>query len=338
MKSDDGNFGYPMNLHAYATRGIIWGQRKVFKEWLKGRVAGHGMMPLDYRGQAANDAIRELILSRKPCLVARFGCVELEATLRGYDISRPGSRLKKFAQLFTGSCGPFWWDNSIKAGMLRTTGVFPADEATLMRFAECSLESARPIDILGTWNAREWFLSRQFFPKAKAVHLDDLNAFRYEKPWTSALEGRRVLVVHPFDETIRSQYARRELLFADKAVLPPFELLTYKPVTSFLGLETPYRDWFEALDKMCRDIAALDFDVAILGCGAYGMPLGAFIKQKLGRQAVHLGGVTQILFGIRGGRWDNFPMINRFYNDAWVRPGDSERPANFRQHEGGAYW
>jgi len=41
----DKDFGYPMNLRAYATRGVIWGPRKVFKQGLKGRVSGHGMMP-----------------------------------------------------------------------------------------------------------------------------------------------------------------------------------------------------------------------------------------------------------------------------------------------------
>ena len=45
------------------------------------------------------------------------------------------------------------------------------------------------------------------------------------------------------------------------------------------------------------------FDVAIIGCGAYGMPLGAMLKDA-GKTVIHLGGVTQILFGIKGKRWD----------------------------------
>ena len=56
------------------------------------------------------------------------------------------------------------------------------------------------------------------------------------------------------------------------------------------------------------------------------------------KQAVHLGGITQFLFGIKGTRWDGNTFYNRFYNDAWVRPGDAERPDNFKRHEGGAYW
>lgn len=333
-KSED--FGYPMNLHAYFTRGIIWSQRLLFSRLLNG-INDHRPIPLDFSGQTANDYIRELLMRDEPCLVARFGCVELDAILRGYDISRSDSLLKKTLSLLPGNYGPFWWDNSIRAGLLRTTGVFPADDATLMRFSERALADSRTLDVLGTWNARECELRKKFFPNCKAVGLTDLDSFCFENPWTSALAGKRVLVVHPFSRSIASQYARREKLFVDSQVLPDFELTTYRPVSSFLGLKTPYKDWFEALDKMCADIVKIDFDVALIGCGAYGMSIGAFVKNKLRKKAVHLGGVTQMLFGIKGGRWDG-GSYSRFYNEFWVRPGDEERPDNYHVHEGGAYW
>ncbi len=334
--SPDNDFGYPMNLHAYLTRGIIWTQRLVFSRLLNG-VNDHRPIPPDFTGRAANDHIRRLLEGGAPCLVARFGCVELDAVLRGYDISRRCPKAKKALSLLTGAFGPFWWDNSIRAGLLRTTGVFPADDATLMKFSARALEDARSLDVLASWNARELELKKLFFPTCKAVNLNGLDAFAYRDPWTSALAGKRVLVVHPFCRTIAAQFARRERLFADPAVLPAFELVTYRPVTSFLGLKTPFRDWFEALDAMCADIAKIDFDIALIGCGAYGMSIGAFVKSRLHKQAVHLGGVTQMLFGIKGGRWDESDY-SRFYNEFWVRPGDEERPANYRCLENGAYW
>lgn len=331
------DFGYPLDFRAYVTRGIIWTQRKVFSYWFNG-VNDHRPIPPDFCGQEANDQIRIMLATGRPCLVARFGCVELDAIMRGYDIGRKESRFVKLMKLFSGGTGPFWWDNSIRQNMLRTTGVFPADDATLSRFSARALEDSRQIDVIGSWNARELEVKKRFFPAVKAVELNDLNPFLFKRPWTNALAGKKVLVVHPFCETITSQYARRELLWADPEVLPAFKLVTYRPVESFLGLKTPYRDWFEALDKMTSDIAKIDFDVAIIGCGAAGMSIGAFVKRDLRRQAVHLGGVTQFLFGIRGTRWDGTDYDRRFYNEHWVRPGVSERPANFRQHEGGAYW
>ena len=41
-------------------------------------------------------------------------------------------------------------------------------------------------------------------------------------PWSAALAGKRVLVVHPFKTTIERQYARREQLFPGTDILPQF--------------------------------------------------------------------------------------------------------------------
>ena len=94
---------------------------------------------------------------------------------------------------------------------------------------------------------------------------------------------------------------------------------------------------FEALESMKREISQADFGVAIIGAGAYGFPLAAYVK-SLGKQAIQMSGATQILFGIKGKRWDDHPVISKFYNDAWVRPLQSETPPEIHKVEGGSYW
>ena len=47
-----------------------------------------------------------------------------------------------------------------------------------------------------------------------------------------------------------------------------------------------------------------DFDICLIGAGAYGFPLAAYVKRK-GKKAVHLGGALQLLFGIKGSRWED---------------------------------
>ena len=86
-------------------------------------------------------------------------------------------------------------------------------------------------------------------------------------------------------------------------------------------------------------IPEIDFDIAIIGCGAYGMPLAAMLK-KAGKQAIHLGGATQLLFGIKGRRWEeNYPSkIATFFNEYWVYPAESEKPKNASTVEMGCYW
>jgi hypothetical protein len=114
-------------------------------------------------------------------------------------------------------------------------------------------------------------------------------------------------------------------------------LTVLRAVQSIGGNEGGFTSWFDALDHMMSEINALEFDVAILGCGAYGFPLAAHIK-RLGKKAVHLGGATQVLFGIRGRRWDNHERIAAMYNNHWVRPLASETPARHRNVEDGCYW
>ena len=146
-----------------------------------------------------------------------------------------------------------------------------------------------------------------------------------------------MLAIHPFEESIRAQFRKRELLFADPRVLPPFELKTLKAVQSLGGEANRFASWFEALDWMKEQVSATDFDVAIIGAGAYGMPLAAHVK-RLGKQAVHMGGGSQILFGIRGKRWDEHDRFQHLFNEHWIRPLPSEAPSNFKQVEAGCYW
>ena len=37
--------------------------------------------------------------------------------------------------------------------------------------------------------------------------------------------------------------------------------------------------------------------------------------------AVQMSGATQLLFGIKGKRWDTHPIISKLYNEAWGPPG-----------------
>jgi hypothetical protein len=90
---------------------------------------------------------------------------------------------------------------------------------------------------------------------------------------------------------------------------------------------------------MKRKIDCIDYDICIIGCGAYGLPLAAHVKRN-GKKSIHLAGATQLLFGIKGKRWEQFlvwPYSNLF-NEHWVRPGQDEKPKNASVVEGACYW
>ncbi len=333
--------GHPFNAKAFLTRCLIVLQRKIY---------GGGRFPwsdfkrpaLDWDEKQTQAGIAEIIRSGRPAMVARFGSGELEATLRGLAIldRREQGLLRSFSKLVAGNTSPFWWDNSIRGGLVWGAGFFPPDDDSLNAFSARIVKDCTGLDVLAAWQEGEERMRFRFFPNAKTCNLGAVSfPFRSDNPWYLALEGTRVLVIHPFAETIRKQCARRERIFPADRALPAFEILTIRPPVTLAGNweQSPFQNWFEALNRTISEIATLDFDVALIGAGAYGMSLAAAVK-TMGRIGIHMGGATQLLFGIKGTRWDGTDIGKRFYNDSWVRPSASEVPNNARTVEGGCYW
>ncbi|MEN9235208.1 MAG: hypothetical protein Q6L50_06570 [Gloeomargarita sp. GMQP_bins_120] len=294
---------------------------------------------VDYAGQAASDYIQQVIEAPNPCLICRFGNVELNATLRAYHIRRPALYWgEKSWNYIRGRIHHFWWDASALESIGMDAGFFPAKPEYVERFGERLLADMPLIDVLALWQGKQDYMVRQIchlLTQARLVRFPDLEPYYHEHPWSCALRGKRVLVVHPFVDTIRQQYQKREKLFANPDVLPEFELKTLRAVQSIAGNECGFPDWFAAFEWMCEEIGKIEFDIAIIGAGAYGLPLAAHVK-RLGKKGIHLGGPTQILFGIKGGRWDEIPFFQQLYNEHWVRPFPHEIPPKIGRVK--AYW
>jgi len=163
-----------------------------------------------------------------------------------------------------------------------------------------------------------------------------LESFRFDNPWTEKLKGKKVLIIHPFKETIDKQLLIKDKIWENQNILPDATYITYKSIQS-IGGSGPHKDWYESYDVMCKDISQIDFDVALLGCGSYGLPLSNYIK-KLGKSAVYIGGGLQLYFGIKGKRWEGDKNITKFYNEYWTRANTNETPASGNMVEGGCYW
>lgn len=276
-----------------------------------------------------NQWIAEKIQSGEPFMVARFGNTELSvvtSVLKRRLFGDSPDIQERFDKWFH------------RLGEL--SGFFPNKPELAEKFTDLILESSKEADMLAMWHCHmEDYVITEYIPNATLSFIAYLEPWRYEKnPWSAALEGKKVLVIHPFEDTIKAQYIQREFLFPKTKVLPKFELKTMKAVQTIAGeKDDRFNDWFQALDYMYEEAMKIDFDIAIIGCGAYGMPLAAKIKQA-GKQAIHLGGVTQILFGIKGRRWIDNPRSELKFNDAWVFPDESEKPKNSRLVENNCYW
>lgn len=300
----------------------------------------------DFNRESSNQKIYDLLVREEPCMISRFGSGEIGIVNNYLTSHSEDCVVKRSIDYITGNTGLPWWDKLFFKSMRNNMGIFPETTDMLNCFSERYLQDIPEIDLLGSFNYSEKFMPLR--ADVINVHLECLYPFFVNNPWTKALAGKQVLVVHPFVESICSQQKYRKKIFSNQDLWPDYELKTVRAVQSNAGNEVPFHDWFEALTFMEDEISKIDFDICILGCGAYGLPLAAHVK-RIGRQAIHLGGGSQLLFGIKGKRWDNdsyhwkeLPQLNTnyssLYNEYWVRPSQNETPKSAVKVEGACYW
>jgi hypothetical protein len=302
------------------------------KEKLLGKLES---LSVEIEGQRASDEIERLISSGLPIMVARFGTSELSVVLQ-HKYIKENTTIDKVRNLilFDKDC---WWDERACEALCNNAGFFPYSPQNMEIFSELMISCMQNVNLLGAWVPGENMFGDEL-RNVTICSLRDLEPYYHQNPWSIALRNKNVLVIHPFAESIKIQYAEnRKNLFKNSNVLPEFNLIVFKAVQSIAGNKTRYKSWFEALDWMTNEISLIDFDVAIIGCGAYGFPLASRIK-GLGKQSIHLGGATQILFGIKGKRWDNYPPVSSFFNPFWIRPRSEEVPENISSVEDSCYW
>lgn len=314
-------------------RKICIGMRSLCSPFVKDKV--NRSLVFDKQGSEVQDYIKELLESGNPVMIARFGSTELTA-MEGYRCAMNVSNVYRY---LTKRIDHIGYTNYIARNMWELSGFFPSNAKTLDRFCEMMVELIPEVDVLGSWRIEEHHYDEEL-KNAVKVPLADLEPYYYKNPWTPALEGKKVLVVHPFEDTIRKQHekGRYEHLFADKRMTPNYELQTLKAVQSIAGSKPEeFDDWFHALDWMKSEIDKRDFDIAIIGCGAYGFPLAAHVKQ-IGKKAVHLGGAVQYLFGIQSNASANNKDMVDMINEYWVRPDQAETPRGAEKVENSRYW
>lgn len=189
---------------------------------------------------------------------------------------------------------------------------------------------------------------RRFSPKTpsvNAISVDPAIFFSegvpYKNIWVSKLKGKRILVISPFVETMKLQLERGSLphIYNEPAY---FEDCSFTFVKAPLTLAGNHEgvDWRTRFAELKAAIASAgEFDIALAGCGGYGMPICHYIYKELGQSAIYVGGCLQLFFGIYGERWRNSDSVKKYIEKnptVWVRP--DERPANLHYVERGCYW
>ena len=305
-------------------------------EITKGEKASRKLLQYSDNLAECQSKISSALRSDKPFMVARMGYVEMNAVANYLGVCNKSHNVIKY---INGDIPQWWWNKALVSQLQSNAGFFPLTEDNVVKFCELMLEDVQQVDLLGSWVPQEIYI-KDYVKTAEKYAIENISPLILDtlnpNSWTYSLRGQKVLVVHPFKQTIEQQYPKRNKLFENPEFLPEFELKTLRAVQS-IGGQSEFKDWFAALDWMKDEMDKNDYDICILGCGAYGLPLAAHAK-RTGHKAIHLGGATQLLFGIRGNRWDLQPQYAELFNEYWVRPNKDETPATAAVVENACYW
>jgi hypothetical protein len=234
---------------------------------------------------------------------------------------------------------------TLKLKATAQSGLFPAEPAFYREFAEFYGEQLRQSDCIGVVPA-------SFATTAEVVRRyrlgADLLPYKDQEPDRSTpaddsscylphLAGKRVLIVTPFAEILRERATKEtfEAVWA-KTGKRWFEPAAVDAIEFPYGFarttQQQYGTCLDLLDVITGRMAEHDFDVALIGAGALGIPLAAAARAR-GKVGISLGGALQVIFGVLGERWrERESWQRRYITDAWIdmpaeyRPEPSEMP------------
>ena len=215
-------------------------------------------------------------------------------------------------------------------------GIRPRNKPSYRLFAKLCKESLAMLDWQGVWKTSYEAACLERLSPRQLVNVETLAPSDTPgEHWMDALEGKRVLVVSPFDATIRSQIPKLGGVWGKRgwAVNAEFKVVPFL----YLIDENCGETWWGVYQRIATVIEGADYDVGLFGCGGLGLLFAADAK-RAGRVGIHLGGHLQLLFGIYGKRHLEQEWFRAMINQYWVRPDSSEVPETAQRVENGCYW
>lgn len=156
-----------------------------------------------------------------------------------------------------------------------------------------------------------------------------------EIPWTIKLKNKKVLIISPFVNTIKQQWEKRNLIWGDSVEkMNGFELVDvmkspFHPLVDNRN-NGDKSSWYEVAELYMEKMNSYDYDVILIGAGAYA-PVLADHAKKQGKIGITICGALQLLFGILGPRWVNYPCYapwQKMFNEHWIYPMNEDKPLN----------
>jgi hypothetical protein len=281
------------------------------------------------QSQEDNVKIKRVIESNQPFFIGRIAGIELKVAYEVENYIRSSILIQDRFEL----------ENN--------AGIHVTSEESLRDYAKQLLSSYDHCTMIAEWETTgkvftltgtgQQFISTRTptIPKIDALALEP---YYYQDSWMNSVTGKRILIIHPFVQTIEKQIKQLPLLFPGRSW---FSNCTFECVSPPVTLAGNHQgmDWREHYREFKEKLAAIgEFDIALVAAGGYGMLVSDFIFTHMKKSVIYVGGALQLFFGIIGKRWFDNKRIMELVNDDWVRPLSSEKPSNCIRVEKGCYW
>lgn len=292
--------------------------------------------------QLIYDALKPESLEKGPIVIGKCGATELHILYQRYLIE------SRIINDFTEEC---YFDGG-------TSGLYPKNKNNFIDFIDYYAKKLNCMDIMSNWfvtllKFEEIYIWQKLLQeKPQLVDLPTLECFRSKNRshwWQNHFQNKTILVISPFVDSIEKQLANRDKVWqgAWEGFWPSnitFKYVKFPHPYVLLSKEEQRNHakcWCDLLLDIKNKIKeAGDFDIALIGAGAYSIPLCSFIKKKINRSAFHLGGGLQLMFGVYGNRWNisGDAILKELVNEHWVKPSAEETPVNYKLQENGCYF
>ena len=278
------------------------------------------------QAEADNLSIKRMIESNHPFFIGRIAGIELKVA---YYVSK-GEK-----QAYTQEV----------EGLENNAGIHIHDSQSMFVYTTQLVEAYTNCTVIAEWErsgqvfayhgmGQELISERTpTIPKINALALEP---YYYKDSWMTALKGKRILIVHPFVDTIKKQIEKRSVLFPGRSWFEECEIQCISPPLTLAGNHQG-KDWQEHYASFLSELQKVnDFDIALVAAGGYGMLISNYIFTTTKKSVIYVGGALQLFFGIIGKRWFDNKRILSMVQEEWVRP--SEKPENHIRVEKGCYW
>jgi hypothetical protein len=237
----------------------------------------------------SNEVIIKLIESNKPFFISRLGIGSETFSTAHYLITGDIGRIESL-------------DNN--------AGIYYNSKEDIIKYNVHYSNALKNSDAIATWipsfNEQDFLINKYNLLR---LHYEVVEPF-YQLdeniiPWTHHLKDKKILIISPFIDSFTYQMKNNFKLYKDKNIfLPDQEFVYYKSCNTSAGNRIDgHNCWEDTYLHMINDINNIDFDIALVSCGGYGLPICNHIKENMKKSAIYVGGGLQLLFGVIGKRW-----------------------------------